>query len=243
MRRIDYDPTFLNMAALFRFLDVRCENSNRAHSFTLHSGDTRLLQLSSEAEKNAMIDLAIGGAKDKEGSIEIAQGDRRHDKTNIGPMAERRHHNETVPMIWQPLSVSRAGRVGWVPANGGLISNLKIWENVTLPLWYHARRDAIKTEQSIMHWLGVLGLEQDAFAEFMGAPPGSLELWQRKLAALLRALVQMPLVLVVDAAVFEDVKASLAHIWMTALEAYAAQGHAVLVIAHKTTALPWEKIQ
>ena len=65
------------MTALFRFLDVRGEGSDRAHSFTLHSGETRLLQLSSKAEKDAMIDLAIGETVCGEGTIEIVQGDRR----------------------------------------------------------------------------------------------------------------------------------------------------------------------
>lgn len=232
------------MGALFRFLDVRCEGSDRVYSFTLHSGETRLLQLSSKAEQDAMIDLAIGETVCGEGTIEIVQGDRRRNNVAvIGPLGERRHNNEPVPMIWQPLGASRSGRVGWVAANGGLISNLKIWENVTLPLWYHAQREVIETEQSVTHWLGVLGLEQDAFAEFMAAPPYSIEPWQRKLAGLLRALVQMPRVLVVDAVVFEDVKARLARSWITALEAYAAQGHAVLVIADKATTLPWEKIE
>jgi len=232
------------MTALFRFLDVRGEGSDRAHSFTLHSGETRLLQLSSKAEKDAMIDLAIGETVCGEGNIEIVQGDRRRNNTaDIGPQGERRLNNEPLPMIWQPLSASRAGRVGWVAANGGLISNLKVWENVTLPLWYHVRREVTETEQSVTHWLGVLGMEQDAFAGFMAAPPSSTELWQRKLAGLLRALVQMPRVLVVDAVVFEDVKARLARNWITALEAYAAQGHAVLVIADKATTLPWEKIE
>jgi hypothetical protein len=40
----------------------------------------------------------------------------------------------------------------------------------------------------------------------MSALPYSIEPWQRKLAGLLRALVQMQRVLVVDAAVFDDVK-------------------------------------
>ena len=218
------------MAALFRFLDVHCEGSDRVYSFTLHSGETRLLQLSSEAEKDAMIDLAIGETEDEKGDIEIAQGDEKHD-------------NEATPTIWRSLSATHPGRVGWVAANGGLISNLKIWENVTLPLWYHAKREMIETEQSVMHWLDKLGMEQDAFAEFMAASPYSAELWQRKLAGLLRALVQMPTVLVVDAVVFENVKEHMAQNWITALEAYAAQGHAVLVIADKTTTLPWEKIE
>lgn len=232
------------MVALFRFIDVRCRGSDRAYSFTLHSGETRLLQLPSKAEKDALIDLAIGETNGGEGSIEIVQGDRRrNNKTDIGPQGEKRRINGPVPMIWQPLGVSRAGRVGWVAANGGMISNLKIWENVTLPLWYHARREVIETERSVMHWLGMLGMERDAFADFMAAPPSGIEPWQRKLAGLLRALVQMPSVLVVDAAVFDDVEAGLAHNWTTALETYAAQGHAVLVVTDQTTTLPWKKIE
>ena len=218
------------MAALFRFVDVHCEGSDHVYSFTLHSGETRLLELFSKAEKEALIDLAIGETEGEKGDIEIAQGDGKHD-------------NEATPTIWRSLSTARPGRVGWVAANGGLISNLKIWENVTLPLWYHAKREMIETEQSVMHWLGKLGMEQDAFAEFMAASPYSAELWQRKLAGLLRALVQMPTVLAVDASVFEDVKEHMVHNWITALEAYATQGHAVLVIADKATTLPWKKIE
>jgi ABC-type ATPase involved in cell division len=77
----------------------------------------------------------------------------------------------------------------------------------------------------------------------MAAPPFALEPWQRKLAGLLRALVQMPRVLVVDAVVFEDVNARMAQSWISALEAYAAQGRAVLVLTDKATVLPWQKIE
>jgi len=220
------------MTALLKFHDVRCEGSDRTHSFTLHAGETRLLQFSSTVEKDIMIDMAIGETDVPEGQIEIVQGDRRRKRTvGIGQQGERRHLDEPLPVIWQPLSASMAGSVGWVAANGGLISNLKIWENV------------IETEQSVMRWLDVLGLEQHACAEFMAASPYSSELWQRKLAGLLRALVQMPKVLVVDAVVFEDVNEHFAQSWVTALEAYATQGHAVLVMADKATTLPWEKIE
>jgi ABC-type uncharacterized transport system ATPase subunit len=232
------------MTELFRFIDVRCEGSDRAYTFTLQAGETRLLQLSSGHEKSAMIDSAIGETVCGEGSIEIVQGERRHNKVAvIGKLGERRHNSGPVPLIWQPVSAVRPGRVAWVAANGGLISNLKIWENVTLPLWYHDRRDVIETEQRVKHWLGVLGLEQDEFAEFMVAQPYNVEAWQRKLAGLLRALLQKSSVLVVDAALFEDVKARLADCWIMALQSCAAEGRAVLMIADKATALPWEKIE
>ncbi len=230
------------MAALFRFVDVRCAGSDRLHSFTLHSGETRLLQLSSKVEKDAMIDRAIGETACGEGNIEIVQGETMYSNTANGPPLAEMHDNKVTPM-WQPLRGSSPGRVGWVAANGGLISNLKIWENVTLPLWYHGHREVKETEQNIMHWLGVLGLEQAAFAEFMAASPSAVEPWLRKLAGLLRALVQMPQVLVVDAEVFEGVKECLAGSWVKALEAYAAQGYTVLAIADKTTGLPWAGIE
>ena len=232
------------MGALFRFVDAHCNGSDRAYTFTLHAGERWLLQLASRFAKSAMIDSVIGETVCAKGGIEIAQGERRHKIVSvIGKLGERRHNSGPIPLIWQPVYASRPGRVGWVAGNGGLISNLRIWENVTLPLWYHARRDANETEQSIRHWLGVLGMEQDEYAEFMVAQPDSIEPWQRKLAGLLRALLQMAPVLVVDAALFEDVNERLAGCWVAALESYAAEGRAVLVIANKVTSLPWDRIE
>jgi hypothetical protein len=231
------------MGELFRFTGVRCGTSDRAYTFTLGAGDRRLMQLASKPEKNAMIDCAIGDMACTAGSIEVVQGERRRKiKSIIGKLGERRHHSGPVPLIWQPVSVSLPGRVAWVPAHGGLISNLRIWENVTLPLWYHAGRDAVETEQRVKHWLGMLGLEQGGFAGFMAAQPHGVEPWQRKLAGLLRALVQMSPVLVVDAALFEDVSTRLAGCWIAALESCAAEGRTVLAIADKATMMSWERI-
>jgi phospholipid/cholesterol/gamma-HCH transport system ATP-binding protein len=130
-----------------------------------------------------------------------------------------------------------------VAANGGLISNLKIWENISLPLWYHSKRDIQETEKNVEYWLTILAIDPADCADFMGSPPHSVEPWQRKLAGLLRALVQMPRVLVVDAGLFEDVKTRIAQVWITALENYASQDRAVLVLADKATVLPWQKIE
>jgi hypothetical protein len=232
------------MNELFRFVDVRCKDSDRAHTFTLHKGETRLLQLASRHEKNVMIDCAIGEAVCGQGSVEIVMGDRRRNSEAVkGKLEERRRNSGPVPLIWQLVSASMPGSTAWVSANGGLISNLKIWENVTLPLWYHARRDVAETEQRVRHWLGVLGLAQEEFAGFMAAQPHSLETWQRKLAGLLRALLQMPPVLVVDAALLDDVKTNLPNCWIMALESYAAEGRAVLAIADRATTLSWKNIE
>lgn len=232
------------MTELFRFQQVGKAGLARQYTFTLHSGETRLLQLADKAEKNEIIDLATGENICDEGVIEIIQDERRRTKSVSNLLKiERRHNKDFATAAWQSLQSTRLGRVGWVAANGGLISNLKIWENVTLPLWYHSTPDVAETEKNVAYWLTHLGMNSSAFADFMAAPPHSVELWQSKLAGLLRALVQMPRVLIVDAGVFEDVKASLAKSWISALEEYAAQGRAVLVLSDKATILPWEKIE
>lgn len=231
------------MTALFRFIDAGCDASGRTYSFTLNSGEARQLHLPGDTEKEAMISLAIGETKPGKGRIEMVQGDRRRSGiAATGPSGERRSRNEPAPVTWQPLSLTRPGRVVWVAGNGGLVSNLKIWENVTLPLWYNARRDVVQTEQNVIYWLGVLGMEQNEYAGFMAAMPDALDPWQRKLAGLLRALLQMPQVLVVDAALFENLEDRSVQSWINALQDYAAAGRSVLALADKATPLPWKKL-
>lgn len=204
------------MTALFRFDGAACTDLARPYSFTLHDGEVRLLQVASEAEKDAVIEAALGKGECAEGAV-LLHG--------------------------VPLGGSEPGGVGWVAANGGLISNLKVWENVTLPLWYHAGNPAEETEQRVTRWLSVLGMAGDERERFMEAPPDRLASWQRKLAGLLRGLVQMSPVLIVDAALFKGVEQSMASVWMAALEAYAAEGRAVLAVADGETALSWKTIE
>jgi len=232
------------MGDLFKFSGVRCLEDSAVRDFTLHAGEIRLMQLATRHEKNVMIDCAIGEAICREGRIEIARADRRSKDTSVSDLPEERRLNqEAMPLIWQPVMDNMQKDVAWVASNGGLISNLKIWENVTLPMWYHSSRDVSETEQRVLHWLEILGLAVNEYSEFMAAQPSSLESWQRKLAGLLRALMQMPRVLVVDSIVFEDVKSRLVECWTNALGAYASEGRSVLVLADKVTNLPWERIE
>lgn len=204
------------MADLLQFSGVACADWARPHSFTLHTGETRLLQMASEAEKEAAIDVALGNRACDEGMV-LLQG--------------------------MPLRDAIPGSVGWVAANGGLISNLKVWENVTLPLWYHAGYAVAETEQRVAWWLSALGMAEDEREAYMEATPDRLGSTQRKLAGLLRGLVQMPLVLVVDAALFEGAAPQQISVWTGALETYAAQSRAVLAVADRGAALTWQIIE
>jgi ABC-type multidrug transport system ATPase subunit len=230
------------MAELLRLHAVRLAPVDKVYSVTLSTGELRLLQLATPAEKEAMIDLVTGVVPARIGSVQIVQGERRFNKA-AKPAGERRIKNEALPLIWQSLRKARAGRIAWVAANGGLISNLKVWENVTLPLWHHFRHDVVEAERRIRYWLELLGVEPVSYADLMASPPASLASWQRKLVGLLRGLVQMPQLLVLDANLFESIDESTAAKWLTALERYAVENGAVLALADRTTMLPWQKIE
>ena len=87
---------------------------------------------------------------------------------------------------------ARAGlraQVAFLPANGGLISNLNAWENIALPVGYHAPKR-----------LAGLAPEVYAMLELFGADPRSLlarlpeemTLYERKLAGYVRMRLGRP---------------------------------------------------
>jgi ABC-type lipoprotein export system ATPase subunit len=85
--------------------------------------------------------------------------------------------------------------VGFVPAHGGLISNLNAWENISLPVGYHdpARLPRVPAEvHALLEDLG--GTEPDLLAKL----PEHMTLYEKRLAAYIRALLERPQLLVVE---------------------------------------------
>ncbi len=71
-----------------------------------------------------------------------------------------------------------------VSAKGGLISNLKLWENITLPLLYHHATIPAAVEEQAMALLEKLGYTGNIWAL-----PGHLTPMERVMAAFVRATV------------------------------------------------------
>ena len=151
----------------------------------------------------------------------------------------------TIFLRGRPLADAVPGCIGWVPANGGLISNLKTWENITLPLWYHGKYMPRQAEENVRRWLGILKLDEGEWSDFMASQPALLETWERKLAGLLRGLAQAPVLLVVDGALFDGVAEAVLQYWVQTLETFVreVEERAVLVITDQTALLPWRKIE
>jgi ABC-type lipoprotein export system ATPase subunit len=88
------------------------------------------------------------------------------------------------------------GRVGFVPAQGGLISSLNCWENISLPVAYHqpARLPGLLPE--VLALLGELGGVDDD--NLLAKLPEDMTLYEKRLAAYVRALLDKPQLLVVE---------------------------------------------
>jgi ABC-type transporter Mla maintaining outer membrane lipid asymmetry ATPase subunit MlaF len=88
-----------------------------------------------------------------------------------------------------------ARRVGFVPASGGLMSSLNAWENISLPVGYHAPhklRGAHEEVRALLDEIG--GVDGDLLAKL----PEDMTLYERRLAAYLRALLERPDLLVIE---------------------------------------------
>jgi ABC-type lipoprotein export system ATPase subunit len=85
-------------------------------------------------------------------------------------------------------------RIGFVPANGGLLSNLNGWENISLPIAYHAPQKLEAAFAEVRALLDELGADGDLLAKL----PDDMTLHERRLAAYIRALLEAPDLLVVD---------------------------------------------
>jgi len=86
-------------------------------------------------------------------------------------------------------------RVGFVPANGGLMSSLNAWENISLPVAYHAPEKLEAALAEVHALLGDLGGVDDSL---LGKLPEHMTLYERRLAAYLRSLLEKPELLVVE---------------------------------------------
>jgi ABC-type multidrug transport system ATPase subunit len=203
------------MAAVLQFSGVNCGKID-ALTFALHSGEIVVLRLAGKEEKSAAIELAVG---------------------------ERNAGAGTITLDGAPLDQAAPGSIGWVPEAGGLISNLKAWENVTLPLWYHGKRRVGEAEEKAARWLAALGVSSEAMPAFMASPAGLLSTLERKRAGLLRGLMLAPRLLVVDGALLNGLPPDTRAAWAAALEMLANEGSSVLVVALETdAALQWRTI-
>ena len=106
----------------------------------------------------------------------------------------------TVTLFGSPLTTLSEGavcdarrRIGVAFGTGGLVSNLKVWENLTLALYYHQHLNHADVEVRGMALLKRLG-----YGQKLMALPGLLTLSQKKLIGTARAMLIDPDVIIYE---------------------------------------------
>jgi phospholipid/cholesterol/gamma-HCH transport system ATP-binding protein len=203
--------------ALLQFSGVACDRISGL-SFRLEQGGIGVLRVESRDDKAVVIELAVGERSADEGTVALQDAQ---------------------------LDAAPGGSIAWLPEHGGLINNLKVWENVTLPLWYHHEHRVAEAENRIKYWLEVMGVAENEMADLMASPAAKLKPVERKLAGMLRCLLQEPQLIVVDAGVFSGISADRRNAWVTVFETFVRQAEqrAVLVVTDGDIPLPWEMVK
>lgn len=102
----------------------------------------------------------------------------------------------------QALLENLGGQAGVVivPHNGGLISNLQVWENIVLPVQYHAIELAGTLEDNVVRVLLQCGLaDESAVSDLLLKRPDQLSLLEKRLVGFVRAMLMSPELIIYDA--------------------------------------------
>lgn len=159
------------MSVELSFRDVSYPGFFEGFSCEISAGSSALIVTSREAESSLLPRLMTGLSLPSHGSVLF--GTQEVSKLEPDQLYELRQ------------------QIGIVPSNGGLVSNLKAWENITLPLIYHSGRVSAEEEETAHTYLARLGYSGNVMAL-----PAHLSLHEKRIIALVRAWLPRPRIIV-----------------------------------------------
>jgi ABC-type transporter Mla maintaining outer membrane lipid asymmetry ATPase subunit MlaF len=90
------------------------------------------------------------------------------------------------------------GLAAIVPGDGGLIGNLKVWENLVLPAAYHGTPQYRELEERAARLFAESGVSGERFEQLCMMLPDHLSRFERRLCAFVRAMLTEPRIMVYD---------------------------------------------
>ncbi len=162
---------------MIRFDRVRGETFGEV-SFKLNAGATAKIVFDSQEQKNELFGVLTGLRRPRAG--------------------EARLLGQNLHALEETERLACFQRIGVVQEDGGLISNLKAWENLVLPAWYHHGQSAREAESDVVKLFGKLGQDEDGLRRWMGQLPDRLMLHEKRSVALARAMLIQPEIMIYD---------------------------------------------
>jgi phospholipid/cholesterol/gamma-HCH transport system ATP-binding protein len=163
----------MTMGAAVRFLDAVLEPILDGATHSFERGTISEVITAGEDENALLVKVLTGISLLREGKIVVLEHD-------LGTLSR------------DALNGVRR-RIGIVYPNGGLLSNLKILENVTLPPLYHSAGSRQEIEQRAVAILERFGGEEDLLKL-----PAGLSIFKRRMTGFARVIVMDPEVVVFD---------------------------------------------
>ena len=167
------------MSVELSFRDVSYPGFFERFSCDIQAGCSALIVTARDVESSLLTRLITGRSYPSHGSV-LLHGQE------VGTLAPEQLHQ-------------LRQQIGIVPSTGGLVSNLKVWENITLPLLYHRGEVTVEDEQTALTYLMTLGYAGNAMAL-----PAHLSLYEKRIISLVRTWLTRPRI-VVYSNCFEDV--------------------------------------
>lgn len=145
-------------------------------SFGIERGSVAVLKTASGFESDRIFRMMAGLDEPASGSIRI--------------------DGEDIFALSAGERLSRFRKIGIVWRDGGIISNLKVWENIALPAAFHGRMGPAEAEPLVRKYYGIMGnTDLDAL---MAGSPGALPRHEKVLVAIVRTMIMEPELVIYD---------------------------------------------
>jgi phospholipid/cholesterol/gamma-HCH transport system ATP-binding protein len=173
----------------------------REASFSIGAGVACKLVTESNQDRDRLLHLLLGSAPAERGEVVL--------------------FGEALRGASEERALLLFSRLGIVWSGGGLISNLKAWENILLPLMYHRDVEAAACEEQVVDLLRRLGVDDGVVPGYLQSLPAALPIPARRLLGCVRAALTDPELVIYESA-FEGLPRDV----RVRLEAFAAWFHA-----------------
>lgn len=157
---------------------LRAQNLETRHvrlgDLALRAGESAMICTRTKEEGTTLMDVLLGLELPAKGTVEL-----------LGRKLIDLDESQRVRLL---------AEVAHIDTRGGLMSNLKLWENLILPAQYHGRLPVTmdQTEARILEALRVVEKTDDWVRQSLPALPDALSVYDSRLAGLIRAVMQRP---------------------------------------------------
>jgi phospholipid/cholesterol/gamma-HCH transport system ATP-binding protein len=155
------------MAELLTFTDITLEGVDIPISFSLKEGEITVILTAKEDINAELTRVMLGFSTPESGKVSVA--------------------GKELSEFTKKESYDLRKNIGVVLSSGGLISNLKVWENLILPLLYHTSLSREEIESR-----GVAALERVGYKGKLFELVGHLTLFQKRMLGFARAMLSEP---------------------------------------------------